>query len=115
MTVDLSGLPRDVTLEVGGRMEISLPSYAGSGNIWSATCLGGQGVAHVSVELGEAPAVLTPPSDGTAEPPPLTLVPESVVVYGLACGEATWRLVLARPFDPSKPAATHDLQVKVCR
>ena len=113
MTVDLSGLPRHVTLAAGGAMELPLPSYANSGNAWSATCVRGEGVAQVSVELGEAPVVPTPPGDGTAEPPPLMLVPERAVVRALACGEATWRLVLARSFDPSRPAATHDLEVTV--
>lgn len=113
MTIDLSNLPRHVTLEVGGRIEIPLPSYAGSGHTWTAICVCGQGVAQVSLELGEVPAALLLPGDGTVEPPPLMFVPERAVVYGLTCGEATWRLILARSFDPSKPAATHDLLVTV--
>jgi hypothetical protein len=113
MTIDLSGLPKRVTVVVGEASEIPLPSYADSGNIWSAVCVSGQGVAQVSVELGERPAIPATPGDGTAEPPPLTLVPERAIVHGLTPGEATWQLVLARPFGPSQPAARHDLQVTV--
>jgi hypothetical protein len=98
---------------VGEASEIPLPSYAGSGNIWSAVCVNGQGVAQVSVELAERPAIPATPRDGKAEPPPLTLVPERAIVHGLTPGEATWQLVLARPFGPSQPAARHDLQVTV--
>jgi hypothetical protein len=113
MTIDLSALPWTVALAVGERIEIPLPSYAGSGHKWSAVCIHGQEVAHLSVKLAEPPPAPTTPRDGTAEPPPLMLVPELAVVVGLARGEAAWRLVLARPFDPSKPVATHDLRITV--
>ncbi|HEY7035539.1 MAG TPA: hypothetical protein VH482_29635 [Thermomicrobiales bacterium] len=113
MSIDLSALPRHVTVAVGGRREIPLPSYAGSGNAWSATPVSGEEVARVSVELGGAPAAPMRPADGTAEPPALVMVPEVAVVVGLARGEATWRLVLARSFDPAHPTATHELRVTV--
>lgn len=113
MTIDLSGMPKRITVAVREASEIPLPSYAGSGNIWSAVCVNGQGVAEVSVELGKQPAIPATPPDGTAEPPPLTLIPEYAIVRGLTPGEATWQLVLARPFGPSIPLTTHDLQVKV--
>lgn len=76
-------------------------------------CLGGEEVARVSVTSGDLlpmPPVL---ADGVAEPPAPMLVPEFAVVEGLAYGEATWRLVLARSFDRSNPAAEHDLDVTV--
>lgn len=113
MTIDLSILPRRVTVAVGGASEIPLPSYAGSGNIWSAVCVNGRGVAQVSMELGERPEIPATSRDVTVEPPSIILIPELAIVYGLTAGEATWELVLARPFDPSKPAAVHDLQVTV--
>jgi hypothetical protein len=114
MSGDLSGLPRHITLRVGERAEVPLPSYAGSGNSWSAIRLSDSGVADVSVEFTEASP---PPSasltDGTAEPPPLFLVPERAVVSALAPGKARWQLVLARPFASSPPTAVHEFQVTV--
>ena len=116
MTIDLSVLPKHVTLTVGERIELPLPSYAGSGNAWSATCIRGLGVADIAVAMGHsasADAAPTLPVDGTAEPPALMLVPERAVVRGLACGEAIWHLVLARSFDPARATATHVLQIAV--
>jgi hypothetical protein len=113
MTIDLSGLPRRVSLTIGERIVIPLPSYADSGNTWSAMCLGGEEVARVTVKLGNLPPLPPALADGVAEPPPLMLAPEFAVVEGLACGETTWRLVLARSFDRSNPAAEHDLEVTV--
>jgi hypothetical protein len=112
MTVDLSGLPRHVTVAVGDRAEIPLPSYAGSGNFWSVTDdLDGK-VARVAVAV-EAPKGSLEPGNGTAEPPPMTLATERVVVEGLGPGEGTWRLVLARSFGSPTPIAEHDLRVRV--
>jgi hypothetical protein len=113
VTVNLSALPRNVALAVGDRTVIPLPSYAGSGNTWSAVCVRGQNVAHVAVELDEATTVPAALVDGTAPPPPLMLVQERAVVSGIASGEALWRLVLSRPFDPSHQTAAHDLLVAV--
>lgn len=113
MTIDLSSLPLGITVAVGGRSEICLPSYAGSGNSWSVRRVGGGEVARVWVEMGESPTAVASPGDGIAEPPALMLVPERAVVLGLAPGEATWRLVLARPFGPSTPIAAHDFHVTV--
>jgi hypothetical protein len=113
MTIDLSTLPQRVTIAVGGRRDIALPSYAGSGNRWSARCIGGGEVGEVRIESGDAPS--RPPGDGTAEPPPPMLAAETAVVLGIAEGEATWRLELARSFGPRVPAATHDLCVIVTR
>ncbi len=114
MTIDLSGLPRHVTLAVGGALEFPLPSYADSGNVWSATCVRGEGVAHVSVELGEVPASVDPARRRYRRAPVRSCSSRRrAVVRGLASGEATWRLVLSRRFDPSRPAATHDFDVTV--
>ncbi len=100
-------------MAVGETSEIPLPSYAGSGNLWSVVCVNGQGVAQVSVELDEQLTIPATLRDGTAEPPSLILVPERAIVHGLATGDATWQLVLTRPFGFSQPAARHDLQVTV--
>lgn len=113
MTIDLSGLPRHVSLTIGERIEFQLPSYANSGNTWSAECLSGEGVASVSVKLGDLRPMPPALADGVAEPPALMLVPEFAVVEGLASGETVWRLVLARSFDRSNPTAEHDLGVTV--
>lgn len=111
MTIDLSNLPQQVRLAVGESTEIPLPSYADSGNTWSAICLGGHGVASVSIELGDV--MLDTHGNGTAEPPPLMLVPERAVVSGLAAGEADWRLVLSRSFGAAPAAATHEIRIAV--
>jgi hypothetical protein len=113
LTVDLSSLPRHLTLAVGERTVIPLPSYANSGNSWSATCLSGHEIARLSVELGEPPPSAASRGDGTAEPPPLMLTPEQAVVSGLAGGEAVWHLVLSRSFGPKQVAATHELRITV--
>ena len=70
MTIDLSGLPRRVSLTIGERIVIPLPSYADSGNTWSAMCLGGEEVARVTVKLGDLPPLPPALADGVAEPPP---------------------------------------------
>jgi hypothetical protein len=113
MSVDLSSLPRKITLAVGARAEVRLPSYSGSGNSWSVTRVSGPEAARAWVEPADDVSVPASPADGTAEPPALVLVPDRAVVVGVAPGEATWRLVLARPFGPSTPAAVHDFQVTV--
>jgi hypothetical protein len=110
--VDLSALPTTLTLKVGDRVEVPLPSYAGSGNAWSVSCIKGLDVAQVRLESGPLPPP-SPPGAGTSEPPPLMLAGERAVVSGLAPGEATWWLVLARSFGPPTPTAVHDLQITV--
>lgn len=113
MTIDLSKLPRCVSLVVGERIMIPLPSYADSGNIWSAMCLGNEEVARVTVKLGNQPPASSGLANGVAEPPSLMLVPEFAVIEGLKCGKTAWRLILARSFGRSNPAATHDLDIAV--
>jgi hypothetical protein len=114
MKVDISGLPRRITLAAGDRAEIPLPSYAGSGNAWSVSCIRGQEVASVELGTAEVSPIPTGPRDGTAEPPPLALVQERAVVVGLARGVAVWRLLLARSFDvPGEPAAALDFEITV--
>lgn len=113
MSVDLTSLPQHVTLVVGKRMVIALPSYANSGNTWSSTCVRGQEIAQLSVELGESPVPGDSGGSGTAEPPPLTLTPEYAVVAGLASGEAVYQLILSRTFGPAQVAASHELRLTV--
>jgi hypothetical protein len=113
MTVDLSSIPRLITMTAGEGTAFALPSYAGGGYDWSATCVRGQHVAEVTIEMGPLPKELLGAGNGTGEPPPLTMVSELVVVHGLASGDALWRLALVRPFGPPTPLATHDLEVIV--
>ena len=113
MTVDLTSLPQHVTLGVGERMVIALPSYASSGNTWTGTCFRGQGIAQLSVELGESRVTGDLGDSGTAEPPPLTLTPEYAVVAGLAGGEGVCQLVLSRTFGPRQVVASHELRITV--
>ncbi len=113
MTIELSELPRHVLLRTGERIKISLPSYANSGYNWSSICLRGEDVAKVSVELGDIPPVEPVPTDGTAEPPALMLVPEFAVIEALACGKAMWRLVLDRSFERSNPLSMHEINITV--
>jgi hypothetical protein len=113
MSVDLSALPQKITLPVGGRHEFALPSYTGSGNSWSIECLRGREVARLSIEQVGLAEILRTPGNGSTEPPELTLTPEVVVISGLAAGESTWRLILARSFGPSTPTASHDVFVTV--
>jgi hypothetical protein len=113
MNVDLAALPRHVTLKVGEQRVIVLPSYANSGNAWSAACLRGHGTAQVAVGLDEPRLAADARGDGRAEPPPLYVVREHAVVSGLASGEATWRLVLSRSFGPPQEAAAHELRITV--
>src|SRR5690349_7625848 len=101
MTIDLSSLPGKITVPVGARAEIRLPSYAGSGNRWSVRQVGGADAARVWVEPAGDPPVPAPPGDGTSEPPPLMLVTDRAVIVGVAPGEEAWRLVLAQPFGDS--------------
>ena len=113
MSIDLSKLPQQLTLATGERIVIPLPSYADSGNNWSASCLYGHGIAEVSIVLCKTTLRSDAPGDGSAEPPPLMLVPEQVVVSGLAVGEALWQLVLSRSFGSTRVAASRNLQITV--
>jgi hypothetical protein len=110
VTFEVTGLPRQLTLAAGGRLEIPLPSYAGSGNAWSASCLSGPDVAGVSVALG--PPVPPAPVPGSGPPQP-RLATEHAVVRGLRAGTARWRLELARSFGPRQPVATVDIDITV--
>ena len=110
MSIDLSGLPKEITVAVGQRYEIVLPSYSGSGNNWSVTSLSGEEVARAWIEPVDVPNVTRSPGN---EPPELMLVPDRLLVLGLSPGEATWRLTLARTFGPSTPTATCALHVTV--
>ena len=113
MTIDLSGLPRRVSLTIGERIVIPLPTC----RLWQHLVRhvpGRGGSSQSNGEVGRSPAPAACAGRmGWPEPPPLMLAPEFAVVEGLACGETTWRLVLARSFDRSNPAAEHDLAVTV--
>src|SRR5262245_50579218 len=106
MSVDLSSLPREVIVRVGESQAIVLPSYSGSGNNWSITFFSGEEVARVWIEQLDSPDIADPSGKGT-EPPDIMLVQDRLMMLGLAPGEATCQLTLARAFE-SKPTATHD-------
>jgi hypothetical protein len=110
MTVDTSSLPSRVTLGVSEEVTVPLPSYAGAGLDWTAVPVTEPDAAAVRVEIGLPPAA---PDGPGGEPPPMSLAPEILVVRGRAVGVASWRLRLARSFDPDHPAAEHDLIVEV--
>jgi hypothetical protein len=105
-------LPERVTVRVGERMVVELPSYAGSGNHWSVAPLADGEVARVSV--GPVPAEPPPPPATPDVPPPAAAaIPERAVIEGLAAGVSRCRLVLARPFGDQTPTAEHELEVVV--
>jgi len=114
VSVDLSALPRRVTVQVGEVVEVPLPSFAGSGNLWTARPAdqpGAAGAAVVSVRTEAAAAAPSSPAGG--EPPSSYSSPVVAVVDGRAPGSTRWLLVLARPFAPDTPTAVHELDVDV--
>ena len=111
MGVDLSGIPTHVTVMVGERLVIELPSYAGSGNGWSVS---GNPDDVASVEVQVIPP--EPPRHPTTlagDPPPMTMATEQAVVRGLSPGGTRRQLVLARSFGPPRPTAVRDIAVTV--
>ena len=113
MSVDLSALPRRVTVRVGEVVEVPLPSFAGSGNLWTARPAGdpgGAGIAEVTVRTEPSAA---PPGTPGGAPPSSWSAPVAALVAGRAPGSARWLLVLARPFAPDPPTAVHELEVEV--
>lgn len=114
MTIDTGGLPTHVSLAVGEERALPLPSYAGAGLDWTATPLSETDMAEIRIDIGSLPAT-TQRTDGTTEPPPMAIAPERLVIIGRAVGVTTYRLRLARTFDPDHPAAEHDLTVEVTR
>lgn len=113
MTTDLSSLPSHCVVKPGGQARLPLPSYAGSGNAWSAVCVSSPHVADVTVVVGAVPSTDGGRRDGVSEPPPMQLAGESLVVKGRVPGLAVWRLVLARSFGAREVAAEHELHVAV--
>jgi hypothetical protein len=112
VSVDLSRLPERVTVRVGERVLVELPSYAGSGNHWSVVPPADGEGARVSV--GPEPAAPPPPPAAPEGPPPsATPVPERAVIEGHSPGVSSWRLVLARQFGDRTPVAEHELEVVV--
>jgi len=110
VSVEVPGLPRRITVAAGGQHEIPLPSYAGSGNTWSATALSGEDVATVTVETGPPLPPAPVPGGGPPEP---RLAAERAIVSGLRVGRAQWRLELARSFGPRHPVAVVDIDIEV--
>ena len=110
MSTESLDLPRRITLAAGGRREIPLPSYAGSGNAWSATPVSGEDVAAVTVETEPPPPPVPIPGGGPPEP---RLSSERAIVSGLRVGHARWRLELARAFGPRQPTAVTNIDIEV--
>jgi hypothetical protein len=113
MSVDLSNVPTHLTLAVGERIVIPLPSYAGSGNFWSIRCRGRNSVVDARVELDRSPREPVAEDGGTTEPPQPVLVAERLVVSGLAVGEDLCQLVLSRSFGHPAPSASRELRIAV--
>jgi len=111
MNADLSALPERIELAVGDRVAVALPSFAGSGNVWSVAGSEDERVAQAVVEVTPADASMR--GDGMSEPPSMQLAAERAVVTGLAPGETTLRFVLARPFRPSPATSEHVVHVTV--
>src|SRR6266498_5034984 len=89
VSVEVPGLPRRITVTAGGQHEIPLPSYAGSGNTWSATAVSGEDVATVTVQTGPP----LPPPPCRAEAPPSHGSPPngpSFRACGLAALNGVW-------------------------
>jgi hypothetical protein len=110
VTVEIHGLPRRLSVAAGGQREISLPSYAGSGNAWSASCLTGEGVAAVAIQIGPQLPPAAVPGGGPPEP---RLATEQAIIRGLRAGQSRWRLQLSRPFGPQEPTAAIDIDIEV--
>lgn len=110
MSVEIPGLPRRITVTAGDQHEIPLPSYAGSGNTWSAIAVSGEDAATVTMETGPARPPAPVPGGGPPEP---RLAAERAIVSGLRAGRAHWRLELARSFGPRQPVAVVDIDIEV--
>ncbi len=110
MSFEVPGLPRRITVAAGGQQEVALPSYAGSGNAWSATALTGEEVATVTVETGPRLPPADVPGGGPPEP---RVAAERAIVRGLQVGQAQWRLALSRSFGPPEPTAVVDIDIEV--
>jgi len=108
--VELPGLPQQVTVAVGGRHEIPLPSFSGSGNSWSVQAVSGADAATVTVETSPPPPPAAVPGTGPPEP---RFAAERAIISGLRAGHARWRLELARSFGPRQPAALVDIDIEV--
>jgi len=110
VNVELPGLPRQVTVAAGGRHEIPLPSFSGSGNSWSARAVSGADAATVTVRISPPPPPAAVPGTGPPEP---RHAAERAVISGIRAGHARWRLELARSFGPRHPTAVVDIDIEV--
>lgn len=104
-------LPDEVTLEVGAFTQLPLPTYSGSGNVWSVQEVEGPG--STSVAIGHRPPDAVEEAAPGAPPPTPSLATQYALVTGLSEGVARWRLVLARPWQPESPTAVHELTIQV--
>jgi hypothetical protein len=114
MSVDLSALPRRLRIAVGAVVEVSLPSFAGSGNLWTARPADGDPAAARAAEVTvRTEPAAAPSGEVGGEPPSSYSTPVVAVVTGRSPGVARWLLVLARPFAPDPPTAVHELVIEV--
>ena len=98
MHIDLRDLPRRLTLAAGDQVTLTLPSFLGSGNAWSAHCESGADVALVSIAMEPpSPSSVT---TGMLGPPEPSIATELAIVRAVAPGTARWWLHLARSFAP---------------
>jgi hypothetical protein len=115
MMVDVADVPKRFELAVGERAAIELPSYSGSGNAWSVSCLSGETVAAVTIEVGPGPRSAPGGNESETEPPTPAVVRERAVVVGLSPGSARWLITLSRSFSPEPPSANIELTIRVSR
>ncbi len=113
MSVDLSALPRRVRVAVGAVVEVPLPSFAGSGNLWTARPADDPATAQAAEVTVRTEPAAVPSGEVGGEPPSSYSTPVVAVVTGRSPGAARWLLVLARPFAPDPPTAVHELTIDV--
>jgi hypothetical protein len=107
-TFDAPGadLPSRIELGASAEVRLPLPSAAGGGYVWSAAPTGGDaGAARMRIEVGPMP-----PRGGE---PTSALAPVTLVVAGDRPGVASWRLRLARPWEPDRPLVDRLVEVTV--
>jgi|SRR5450759_862133 len=99
-------IPPRVELAPGAEFRLSLPSAAGGGYVWTSSFVGGDaGTARIEIEIGSLP----PPGDE----PTSALAPVTLVVAGVRPGTGSWRLTLARPWEPTRPPVDRLVEVAV--
>lgn len=99
-------VPDQIELTSGEQRRLSLLSAAGAGFIWTSSFEAGDlGAARIEIETGPMPPL--------ADEPTSALAPVALVASGLRAGGATWRVRLARPWQPERPMVDRLVRVQV--